>query len=67
MKKLTVVGDGVLGSQIAFQSAVMGYDVTTWFRIKASIERGKPKFARLHDISWQSLKQRRSNVAILKL
>ena len=50
MKKLTVAGGGVLGSQIAYQSAVMGYDVTVWLRSEASIGRSKPKFERLHNI-----------------
>ena len=32
VKKVTVAGGGVLGSQIAFQSAYRGYDVTIWLR-----------------------------------
>ena len=31
-KKIVVAGGGVLGSQIAFQSAYCGYDVTIWLR-----------------------------------
>ena len=39
IKKVTVAGGGVLGSQIAFQSAYSGYDVTIWLRTEASIGR----------------------------
>ena len=31
-KKIVVAGGGVLGSQIAFQSAYCGYDVTIWLK-----------------------------------
>ena len=30
IKKITVAGGGVLGSQIAFQPAFKGFDVTVW-------------------------------------
>ncbi len=50
IKNLTVVGGGVLGSQIAFQSAYCGYDVTIWLRSEASIGRTKPKVDRLKAI-----------------
>lgn len=30
IKKVTVAGSGVLGSQIAFQSAFKGFDVTVY-------------------------------------
>ena len=30
IKKVTVLGSGVLGSQIAFQAAFHGYDVTSY-------------------------------------
>ena len=43
MKKVTVAGGGVLGSQIAFQSAFCGHEVTIWLRSKGSIERTMPK------------------------
>lgn len=49
-KKLVVAGGGVLGSQIAYQSAFMGYDVTIWLRSEASIGRAQPKLDRLHGI-----------------
>lgn len=43
MKKIVVVGGGVLGTQIAFQVAYSGYDVTIWLRSKDSTSRTKPK------------------------
>lgn len=41
--KIVVAGGGVLGSQIAFQSAYCGFDVTIWLRSESSIGRTKPK------------------------
>lgn len=49
-KKVVVVGGGVLGSQIAYQTAYKGFDVTVWLRSEGSIDRAKPKFARWHEI-----------------
>lgn len=43
MKKIVVAGGGVLGSQIAFQAAFCGFDVTVWLRSEESIGRTKPK------------------------
>ena len=34
-KKVVVVGGGVLGSQIAYQVAYKGFDVTVWLRSEA--------------------------------
>ena len=48
-KKVAVVGGGVLGSQIAYQVAYKGFDVTVWLRTEASIDRARPKFARWHE------------------
>lgn len=42
-KKIVVAGGGVLGSQIAFQSAYCGFDVTIWLRSEGSIGRTQPK------------------------
>lgn len=42
-KKITVAGGGVLGSQIAFQAAYCGFDVTVWLRSRESIGRTQPK------------------------
>lgn len=43
IKKVVVAGGGVLGSQIAFQAAYCGYDVTIWLRSSGSITRTQPK------------------------
>ena len=55
IKNVTVAGGGVLGSQIAYQSAYKGFDVTVWVRSEASIERAKPKFERLLGIYLNTL------------
>ena len=47
-KKVVVIGGGVLGSQIAYQSAYKGFDVTIWLRSEASIGRTQPKLDDLH-------------------
>lgn len=43
MKNITIMGGGVLGSQIAFQSAYCGFNVTIWLRSEGSIDRTKTK------------------------
>lgn len=43
MKNITIMGGGVLGSQIAFQAAYCGFDVTIWLRSESSIGRTQPK------------------------
>ena len=50
IKNVVVAGAGVLGSQIAFQSAYKGFKVTVWVRSEGSLERARPKFDRLQDI-----------------
>ena len=55
MQKVTVAGGGVLGSQIALQSAYKGFDVTMWLRSEGSIERTRPKLERLRGIYKQTL------------
>ena len=42
-KKVVVAGGGVLGSQIAFQAAYCGFDVTIWLRSEGSKGRTQPK------------------------
>lgn len=48
-RKVVVAGGGVLGSQIAFQSAYCGFDVTVWLRSEGSIGRTQPKLDNLRD------------------
>lgn len=50
IKKVTVAGGGVLGSQIAFQSAYCGFEVTIFARSLASKERTLAKVERLKNI-----------------
>ncbi|MBQ9474794.1 MAG: 3-hydroxyacyl-CoA dehydrogenase [Bacteroidales bacterium] len=47
LNKVVVAGGGVLGSQIAFQAAYCGFDVTIWLRSEGSISRTRPKIDEL--------------------
>ncbi|MBD9098013.1 3-hydroxyacyl-CoA dehydrogenase, partial [bacterium] len=49
MRNVTILGGGVLGSQIAFQTAYSGFNVTIYLRSEGSIERCKPKLAKLKE------------------
>ena len=55
IQNVTVAGGGVLGSQIALQSAYKGFAVTLWLRSEGSIERTRPKLERLRGIYKQTL------------
>lgn len=61
IKNVTVAGGGVLGSQIAFQSAYFGFNVTVWLRSEGSVERSKPKFERLRAIYLNTLEATKTN------
>lgn len=50
IKKVVVAGGGVLGSQIAFQTAYSGFDVTIWLRSEGSIGRTQPKLDKLYKV-----------------
>jgi 3-hydroxyacyl-CoA dehydrogenase len=50
IKKVVVAGGGVLGSQIAFQAAYCGFDVTIWLRSQGSITRTQPKIDHLKQV-----------------
>ena len=54
-QKIMVAGGGVLGSQIAFQAAYCGFDVTIWLRSNGSIGRTQPKLAHLKDVYAQTI------------
>ena len=41
-KKVVIAGGGVLGSQIAMQTAYCGFDVTIWLRSEESKTRCQP-------------------------
>ena len=49
-QKIVVAGGGVLGSQIAFQAAYCGFDVTIWLRSQGSIGRTQPKLDHLKEV-----------------
>jgi 3-hydroxybutyryl-CoA dehydrogenase len=46
-KNITVLGTGVLGSQIAYQTAFRGFQVTAWDLDDSALERGQASFAQL--------------------
>ncbi|MBR6137030.1 MAG: 3-hydroxyacyl-CoA dehydrogenase [Bacilli bacterium] len=48
-KKVVVAGGGVLGSQIAFQAAYCGFDVTIWLRSEKSKTHTQPKLDKLKE------------------
>ncbi len=50
IRKVVVAGGGVLGSQIAFQAAYCGFDVTIWLRSQGSIGRTQPKIDNLYKV-----------------
>ena len=47
IKNVVIAGGGVLGSQIAFQAAYSGFNVTIWLRSEGSIGRTTPKLETL--------------------
>ena len=49
-QNIVLIGGGVLGSQIAYQTAYAGFHTNVYLRSEASVERAKPKVARLHEI-----------------
>ena len=49
-KNVVIAGGGVLGSQIAFQAAYCGFNVTIWLRSEGSISRTQPKIDKLLDM-----------------
>lgn len=50
INRVVVAGGGVLGSQIAFQAAYCGFDVTIWLRSEGSITRTQPKLDHLREV-----------------
>ncbi|MBB6014701.1 3-hydroxybutyryl-CoA dehydrogenase [Aquamicrobium lusatiense] len=47
IRKVTVLGTGVLGAQIAFQTAYSGFDVTAYDINEAALEKARKRFAGL--------------------
>lgn len=56
-KNIVVAGGGVLGSQIAFQSAYCGFNVTIWLRSEGSIARTQPKLDNLKKTYIQTIEK----------
>ncbi len=57
MKKIVVAGGGVLGSQIAYQAAYCGFDVTIWLRSEGSITRTQPKLDHLKEVYFETIEK----------
>ncbi len=62
-KKVVVAGGGVLGSQIAYQCAYCGFDVTIWLRSESSISRCQPKLDKLKTTYLDALRLMREDGA----
>jgi len=60
-QKVVIVGCGVLGSQIALQTAYCGFDVTVLLRSDDSIKRSKPKIDRLRDIYLDTMEKMKTD------
>ncbi|MBQ2312115.1 MAG: 3-hydroxyacyl-CoA dehydrogenase, partial [Firmicutes bacterium] len=50
LNKVTIIGGGVLGSQIGLMAAYVGKDVTFWLRSEGSVERTLPKLKRYGEL-----------------
>ncbi len=57
MKNITIMGGGVLGSQIAFQTAYCGFHVTIWLRSEESILRTKKKLEEVRKSYIEAIKK----------
>lgn len=62
IQNVVLIGGGVLGSQIAYQSAYRGFHVTIWLRSEGSIGRCQPKLDRLHKIYLEDLENAKAYV-----
>ena len=56
-KKVTVLGGGVLGTQIGLMCAYYGYDTTFWLRSEGSIGRTQPKIERYSALMLEDLQK----------
>ena len=56
-RKVTVLGGGVLGTQIGLMCAYYGYDTTFWLRSEGSIGRTQPKIERYTSMMLEDLRQ----------
>ena len=65
-KNITVAGSGVLGSQIAFQTAFHGYNVSVYDINDAALEKAKERLAGLKDVYANYFKAEAKAEAALK-
>ena len=63
IENVVVAGGGVLGSQIAYQAAYKGFNVTVWLRSEGSIDRAKPKFEQLRQTYLETLEAMKTDPA----
>ncbi|MBQ6585775.1 MAG: 3-hydroxyacyl-CoA dehydrogenase [Coriobacteriales bacterium] len=61
IRNVTIAGGGVLGSQIALQSAYCGFNVKIWLRSEGSIGRCTPKLDRFAGIYKATLEATKEN------
>jgi 3-hydroxyacyl-CoA dehydrogenase len=57
IRNVTLIGGGVLGSQIGFQTAYKGYNVTFYMRSEGTVGRTRAKIDRLYGIYKQALSE----------
>jgi 3-hydroxybutyryl-CoA dehydrogenase len=55
IKNVTVFGSGMLGTQIAYQTAYQGYNVTLYDINHELLEKGKVKFVQFKELYQQDL------------
>ena len=55
LNKVTIIGGGVLGTQIGLMCAYVGKDVTFWLRSEGSVERTRPKLKRYSELMLNDL------------
>lgn len=55
MKKVVILGGGVLGTQIGLMCAYTGHDTTFWLRSEGSISRTQPKIDRYSSLMLEDL------------
>ena len=60
-KKIVVVGGGIIGTQIAFQSAYCGFESWILLRSEASIERTKQKIEKLRSIYLDTMEKMKTD------
>lgn len=60
-KNITVAGGGVLGSQIAFQTAYKGFNTTIWLKNEVFIQETKSRLEHLRNVYLETLEESKKN------